>query len=184
MQHPARQLEIEKQLLALFSVPKAILVLDMSGFSRTTRMYGIVTFLLMLHQTRKLCDPCIRRHGGILVKAEADNLFCLFEQPAQAVAAAREIIASMNTANCLLPDSRQLRASIGIGFGETLYIGDEDLFGDEVNLASKLGEDIAAASEILVTTEAFARLPNEMETATKASVSVSGLTLDYWKMRL
>ena len=40
---------------------------------------------------------------------------------------------------------------VGIGYGKVLRIGDIDVFGHEVNTASKLGEDTADAYEILVT---------------------------------
>ena len=40
---------------------------------------------------------------------------------------------------------------VGIGYGRVLRIGDRDVFGQEVNAASKLGEDLATAGEILVT---------------------------------
>ncbi len=40
---------------------------------------------------------------------------------------------------------------IGLGYGRVLHIGDQDVFGQEVNAASKLGEDTAKANEILVT---------------------------------
>ena len=183
IQFPERRMDLERKILEVFSVPKAVLVLDMSGFSRTTQAHGIVTFLLMLHQTRRLCEPCVRKHNGILVKAEADNLFCLFDKASEAVATAREISSRLETANCVLPDNRRLHASIGIGFGDTLYIGDEDLFGDEVNLASKLGEDIARAGEILLTSSAFAAVPEEAATATRTTVNISGLTLEYWSVR-
>ena len=36
-------------------------------------------------------------------------------------------------------------------YGEMLRIGDHDVFGAEVNAASKLGEDMAKAKQILVT---------------------------------
>jgi adenylate cyclase len=184
IQFPERRTELEKAILSTFSVPKAVLVLDMSGFSRTTRMHGIVSFLLMIFQTRRLCEPSITKHHGILVKAEADNLFCLFDEVPQAIGAAREIIDRLETANCVLPDDRRLYASIGIGYGPTLYVGDEDLFGDEVNLASKLGEDIAGAGEVLLTAEAAAKVPEEAARATKTTASISGMALDYWKVNL
>jgi len=40
---------------------------------------------------------------------------------------------------------------VGIGFGDVLRIGDSDVWGREVNAASKLGEDTAKSVEILVT---------------------------------
>lgn len=183
VQFPERKAEVEARILRIFSVPKAVLVLDLSGFSRTTRQHGIVSFLLLIYQARLVCEPCIREYRGILVKAEADNLYCLFDRAADALAAAREMLQRLETANTVLPDERRIYASIGIGFGETLYVGQEDLFGDEVNLASKLGEDIAEADEILLTTAAFAALGTPEEAAVAHRVNVSGLALDYWKVR-
>jgi class 3 adenylate cyclase len=45
----------------------------------------------------------------------------------------------------------QVLLCVGIGYGKVLRIGDEDVYGQEVNAASKLGEDTAKANEILVT---------------------------------
>ena len=42
---------------------------------------------------------------------------------------------------------------VGLGYGDMLRIGDSDVFGAEVNAASKLGEDYARPYEILVTGE-------------------------------
>jgi len=45
----------------------------------------------------------------------------------------------------------QILLCVGLGYGKVLRIGDQDVFGAEVNAASKLGEDTAEAWEILVT---------------------------------
>ena len=43
---------------------------------------------------------------------------------------------------------------MGIGYGPTLVIAGKDLFGHEMNMACKLGEDIAGQGEILLTAAA------------------------------
>jgi class 3 adenylate cyclase len=48
--------------------------------------------------------------------------------------------------------------SFGIGTGEVLDLG-RDVFGLEVNLASKLGEDVSRPGEVLLTEAAVAALP-------------------------
>jgi class 3 adenylate cyclase len=135
------------------------LVLDMCGFSRTTRAHGIIAFLVMIHEMQELCEPIARSSGGILVKVEADNLVFLFDAVGDAVTAAHRIQVACIDANRSRPADRSLHASIGIGFGETLYIGEEDVHGDQMNLACKLGEDIAGPGEILLTESAFEALP-------------------------
>ena len=55
------------------------------------------------------------------------------------------------------PANERLRFSYGIGYGEVLDL-EKDVFGLEVNLASKLGEDLAKPGEALLTPSAAAAL--------------------------
>jgi class 3 adenylate cyclase len=76
-----------------------------------------------------------------------------------------------------VPPERDIRGSIGIGFGETLIIGQHDMFGPEMNLACKLGEDVAATKEILLTEAAYSALPEKTYVCEPASVTISGMEL-------
>jgi class 3 adenylate cyclase len=183
IEEPERRAELAQQVEEIFSQDKAVLVLDMSGFSRTTQRHGIVSFLLMIHEMKLIARPCVEAHGGLLVKAEADNLFCLFDTVAAAVRASQDITERLNAANLLLPEDRRLHVSIGIGFGNILNIGDEDLFGNEVNLASKLGEDVAERGEILLTAAAHAQLQAADIPVREETVSISGVDVTYYKIQ-
>jgi adenylate cyclase len=176
---PGRRGEITREIETIFGQDRAVLVLDMSGFSRTTRQQGIVSFLLMIHQMQLLAAPSISGHGGLLIKAEADNLFCLFDDVSDAVRAGRDIVQRLDTVNLLLPEARRLYASIGIGYGRILNVGDEDLYGDEVNLASKLGEDVAGKGVILLTDAARWRLGDPAIVTRHEELNISGLKLSY-----
>lgn len=178
IQEPEKRQAISEEIERDFTRRSAVVVLDMSGFTRTTQRHGIVEFLLMVHQMRLLAVPTIQGAGGKLVKAEADNLYCLFDTVEAAVRAAREIVNRLSTVNVLLPVDRRLYASIGIGFGDILVLEEEDLFGDEVNLTSKLGEDVAQGGQILLTEAARAELDPSIAT-TAERVSISGLVLVY-----
>jgi class 3 adenylate cyclase len=179
---PDQRADIERDIDGIFGQDKAVMALDMSGFSRTTHQYGIVPFLLMIHQMKLLAGPSIEAGRGLVLKAEADNLFALFDTVADAVLASREVIARLNAANTVLPDDRQLYISIGIGYGHILNIEDRDVFGDEVNLASKLGEDIADKGEVLLTTSARDQLGDATIELREESVSISGLALIYYRV--
>ena len=74
IEEPELRGEISEQIEREFTKRRAVLVLDMSGFSRTTQVHGVVSFLVMIHQMRLLAVPTIQSFGGTLVKAEADNL--------------------------------------------------------------------------------------------------------------
>ena len=53
--------------------------------------------------------------------------------------------------NTKRPNNEHILLCLGIGTGMMLRIGEHDVYGEEVNSASKLGEDTAKPWEILVT---------------------------------
>jgi adenylate cyclase len=157
-EHPERLAAVDREIWDAFGETHAAWVLDMCGFSRLTMRYGITHFLSMIHRLHGIVKPIIARHDGRVVKTEADNVFAVFAGVEPAVAAAREVQEQLATANVFLPADWDLHASIGIGYGELLMIDDGDFYGNELNLASKLGEDIAEAGETMLTEAAHARL--------------------------
>jgi adenylate cyclase len=158
-QDAARAAEIDAQIVRTFEQRVAILAMDMCGFTSITMAYGIIHFLAMIRQMEEVATPAITGNGGRVIKQEADDLFAVFGEPAQALEAALDIRRSFAAINNVLPPARHLHSSIGIGFGDALVIGDEDLFGSEMNVACKLGEDIAEQDEILLTPAAYTALP-------------------------
>ena len=181
-EHPEQLGAIDKEIWAAFGETHAAWVLDMCGFSRLTMRYGITHFLSMIHRLHGIVRPLIARHAGRVVKTEADNVFAVFGRVEAALAAARDVQEHLATANAFLPEDWDLHASIGIGWGELLMIADDDdFYGNELNLASKLGEDIAEAGETLLTEAAHARLMEEGPKMTLAfdrrEIVVSKMTL-------
>lgn len=154
---PDERSRIAAQIERDFGEIRAVMVVDMSGFSITTQCHGIACFLLMIHQLRAVARPAVDKVGGLIVKADADNLYCMFEDVPQAIAAAREINARLKDLPPVYPDSPPITVSIGIGYGRILNIDEKDMFGNELNLASKLGEDVAEPGQILLTEAASAR---------------------------
>src|SRR5262249_22958190 len=90
-----------------------------------------------------------RETPGKLVKVDADDLFITNPDPNAMFTLARDLQAAVAAHNRSQP-AHAIGLSIGLGFGPTLVI-EHDIFGDPVNTASKLGEDIGAAGEILIT---------------------------------
>jgi len=175
-EHPESLAEIDAEIWRRFGRTRAVLVLDMCGFSRLTMRYGITHFLAMIRRLQTIVRPVISDGGGHVVKTEADNVFATFDDVPQALATARAIQRSLDAANTFLPEDWDLHAAIGIGYGPLLLIGDHDLFGSEMNVASKLGEDVATRGEILLSEAARARVEAESD-ATEIPVQLSGLVI-------
>jgi class 3 adenylate cyclase len=153
---------IDRRIWDLFGEDWSIMFTDLSGFSRQVAKFGIIHFLQIILEQEKLLLPVVEKHDGILVKTEADSLLILFRRPTQAIACAVEMQRVCQHLNARRHAEEQIILCVGIGHGHVLKIGEEDVYGHEVNLASKLGEDIAKGDEILVTPaarEAAGELP-------------------------
>jgi class 3 adenylate cyclase len=184
-EYPERQQEIDAQIHEEFCKEVAVVVIDSCGFSRTVRQHGIVNFLARLERLERMISPMIAAHGGRLLRTEADNLFALFQDADSAVELAAEVQRSVGIANEPLPAASEIYVAIGVGFGRMLLIDDNDVFGDEMNVACKLGEDLAEQGEVLLTADAFKALKQAASwTFESSSVRISGLDLALHKLVL
>jgi adenylate cyclase len=170
---------LERQLWRQFGRKGVALVLDMAGTSRAVRERGIVPMLLRIRRMQRLGIPIIESSSGELVKAEADNLFAFFRHVRAAVDAAIALQQAMAAYNAGQPPEWRIEVSIGIAQGRALVLPGQDLFGDCVNIAAKLGEDLAQPGEILVALQAFDRIDaRERYVCEGLAVEVSGLTIE------
>jgi adenylate cyclase len=154
---------IDQRIWNLFGERWAVMFTDLCGFSRNVADFGIIHFLQTIHESLRLLTPCLERHDGILLKVEADSLLVIFRHPEQALRCAQAMHATLAAYNRGVPANEQILLAVGLGYGEVLRLGDADVFGSEVNAASKLGEDTAKADEVLVTEAvraALADVPN------------------------
>ncbi len=175
---PAERKIIETALWETYGQEQAVFVLDMSGFSRLTRKYGIIHYLSMVRRMQLTTGPIVKSFDGYMIKYDADNCFALFPAPLNAINAAIAMQHAFDAANILTADDLDIRIGCGVDFGRILVIGSEDCFGDAVNRASKLGEDIAEAGDILVTKEAMQLVPAEAGIkAHEISISISGIEI-------
>lgn len=140
---------LEQLLWATFGIDACVLALDMTGFSRTVQAQGIVSYLARIRRMQQVSAPLVAAHGGEVVKFTADNLMAVFTDAAGALAAARAI-----RRECLAL-AEPLEVSIGLDSGRFLYVPHSDCFGDPVNVAFKLAEDIAGNGEVLASAAVF-----------------------------
>jgi adenylate cyclase len=169
---------IEETIWSGYGAEYAVFVLDMSGFSLLTRKYGIVHYLSMVRRMQLTTEPIVKSHQGFMIKYEADNCFAVFPDPLLAVRAAIEMQRAFTSANLLTKEDLDIHIACGIDYGKLLVIGKEDCFGDPVNRASKLGEDLAAAGEILITKDAMQMIPADAGIhAREIQVSISGVSI-------
>lgn len=175
--------QIEEQIWKKYGTENTVLVLDMSGFSLLTRKYGIVHYLSMIRRMQLTVEPIISGHGGMLIKFEADNCFAILPNPLAAARSAISIQHAFAASNLLTADDLDIHVSIGIDYGKILIVNNEDMFGDAVNRACKMGEDIGNADEILISKEAMDLIPKEAEIEGKPiQVNIGGVSADAFQI--
>lgn len=160
IEDPSSTAAVEAEVWSRCGAERAIFVSDLSGFTRLTRKRGILHFLTVYRRATRIGMPLLENRGGRCVKREADNLIYSFHRVSDAVAAAREMVAATSALDATLPEDERVYPCIGIGFGRVIELTD-DVFGDEVNVAFKLGEDVANKREILLSEGALAQLREE-----------------------
>lgn len=149
---------IDRRIWDLFGEEWCVMFTDLSGFSRGVAQYGIIHFLQTIQESERLLIPLIEDHDGILLKVEGDSFLVIFRNPAKALACSVAMQRTLKAYNQDKAEVDQVLLCVGLGFGTMLRIGDSDVFGVEVNGASKLGEDRAKAWEILATENVVKRV--------------------------
>jgi len=151
LQPGADRAQIDARIWDIFGEEWAVMFTDLSGFSRNVVKYGIVHFLQNIYESQRIFEPCIEAFDGVLIKVEGDSMLVLFRKSAKAVECAIAMQRAANEYNKDRGEEEMILLCVGIGYGKILTIGEQDVFGEEVNAASRLGEDTAKAWEILVT---------------------------------
>ncbi len=148
-------------IFARFGCVKAVMFTDLVGFSRRVEEFGILHFLQLIQESEEMFLPLISQHGGQCLKREGDSLLAVFDTPQAALSAAQSMVVATEAVNPSRNPEDQIDVCIGLGFGQVLRIDDNEVWGAEVNAASKLGEEMARGSEILVTEDFRLALPDE-----------------------
>jgi class 3 adenylate cyclase len=120
--------------------PPAIVFVDLSGFTHLTREHGDESAVVAATSLQRSADATAARHGGRLVKLLGDGAMLQLPHPTVGVEAALELVETMHGEGALTSHA-------GVHAGPVIE-RDLDVFGQTVNLASRIA-DVAAAGEVL-----------------------------------
>ena len=178
----ANKQAIDNRIWDLFGETWCIMFTDLSGFSRNVEKFGIIQFLQTIYESDRVLVPIIEVHDGIILKAEGDSYLIIFRNVEKALHAGIAMQKELVKYNKSKEKEEQILLCIGLGYGQVLRVADNDVFGHEVNTASKIGEDIAKSGDILVTESVIAQLKkpkfkfNEHKTDKKELGKIYSLT--------
>lgn len=135
----------------------AIVSADVVGFSRLMGQDEVGTLARLKDLRTNIIDPLITKHGGRIVKTMGDGLLLEFPSVVNAVECSRAVQTVMGVYE---PDGdRVIRFRIGVHLGDIIF-EDGDIFGDGVNVSSRL-QEIAAPSGIAMSESAYGALDEQ-----------------------
>jgi adenylate cyclase len=137
----------------------AILAADVVGFSSLMEKDEEGTASHVRAMRREVIEPKLSAHHGRLVKTTGDGFLAEFASPVEAVRCALSVqdsIAEGGEAN------GGLKLRIGINLGDIIIEDDGDVFGDGVNVATRL-EQMADPGGVLISGKIFEEIEGKIE---------------------
>jgi class 3 adenylate cyclase len=117
-----------------------IMFTDIVGSTQHAHKLGDRDWKILLESHDKLCENCVKKFRGELIKRTGDGIHATFDRPGRAISCAREIL-----------DGAQ---NLGIGIRVGLHTGECEIRGQEtegvaVHLAARVAA-LANSNEVLV----------------------------------
>lgn len=176
------QAKVDARINAACMAELTVVCCDSAGFSRKTHEHGIIEFMDNMVKCHDGLEKVVTRHGGVTLSNKADNLMLVFETPAPAVRCAVEMHRWLKRRNKGLPEHKRYNICVGVHHGRLLRLTD-DAYGPAVNVAFKLGEDVAAKDELLVSGQARAMLGPGFRTEYAKHTTIGGVSFEVYKVK-
>lgn len=133
----------------------AVLFADVSGSTALYEVLGDERAFALIADCLALMSDCTTEARGRVVKTIGDAVMAVFDSPEDAAAAAAEMQQRIDR----LAPEQGVRLGLRIGFHHGPVVErDHDVFGDTVNLASRLC-DLASRGQIITDVDSARRLP-------------------------
>lgn len=116
-------------------VERCVTFIDVAGYTEYVDKHDDFAGRLRVQTAGKTVVPCVEAHDGKIVKEIGDAWMVMFKDPNQAASAAIQIQRQIHSTQAEEKDP--IRLKVGIHYGRLLE-DEEDLFGDVVNVSSRL----------------------------------------------
>ncbi len=141
----------EKSILKKYERQLTIMFTDIQGYTAMTESQPVVETMAILQESEDIIPPIIGKHEGVVIKKIGDAYMARFDSPDSAVMAAVQIQQAIKLNNDRREDENKITWHIRIGLNTgNVILKDGDLFGDAVNVASRV-ESLALVDGVFCT---------------------------------
>ncbi len=139
-----------------------ILFADVAGYSRLMRADEEQTLVDLRAHLAELVAPIVGRFHGRIVKTVGDGVLVEFGSAVEAMRSAIELQRGMIERNAGMPANRRQTFRIGLHLGDIIVTEtDGDVFGDTVNIASRL-QGLAAPGSIVLSAGVYDQVRDKL----------------------
>ncbi len=143
----------------------AVLFADVCGSTRLYEVLGDAPALAAINGCLAVVRRVTQAYAGRVVKTIGDEIMAVFPDPAAAALAACEMQALV--AGLSAGGGTRIAIRVGFNFGPVLENkGDGDVFGDTVNVASRMAS-VARSGQIITTEATMERFPAILRSSTR-----------------
>lgn len=132
--------------------PLAIVFADVSGSTRLFEQLGDIDARRIISAVLEALTAIVQRNGGRVVKTIGDEIMCTFPAAIDGIRAACEMQRKVTGDPVFARDAIGIR--IGLHHGDVLAEADGDVYGDAVNVASRMAS-LAKRDQIVTTAATF-----------------------------
>ncbi len=143
--------DVEKSILKKYERQLTIMFTDIQGYTAMTESQSVVETMAILQDSEDIIPPIIVKHEGVVIKKIGDAYMARFDSSDSAVMAAVQIQQAIKLNNDRREAENKITWHIRIGLNTgNVILKDGDLFGDAVNVASRV-ESLALVDGVFCT---------------------------------
>ena len=136
----------------------------MVGYSRMVQRDENLAINL-LEEHNRILTKTVDSHDGKIIKFIGDSVFAQFNSPNKACKAGLKIQNNLKERNKLCRQEEQINIRLGVHMG-TAVEKDDDLFGHDVNIASRI-EGICQSGSVFISSSVFENLSSPLDFHTR-----------------
>jgi len=144
----------------------AILAADVVGYSRLMAADEEGTLRTLEAKRQQFCEA-IRGHHGRVVDTAGDSILAVFDSVVEATRCAADVQTAFREREGPMAEDSRMRFRIGINLGDVIEKEDGSVYGDGVNVASRL-EGIAHPGGVVVSESAHMQVRSKLDLAFEA----------------
>ena len=146
--------------MARENVDVAVMFADVSGSTKLYETLGDEDANRIIGKVLDVMAKITEMYQGFVIKTIGDEIMCRFSSANDCVRAAKDIQEEISAG--IQGETIPIQIKVGLHFGPAILMEDGDVFGDAVNVASRMAS-IAKGSQIITTHETIQLLDADLQ---------------------